>query len=228
MVTGDLVRLAGRYFPFLALFAFGASLASAQSAVDIGMSFGTAWDKSNGTGIDNAASANAFGGCSTSSGDIDCLPTSSMNGFFLGFGGDVMLYKKIGVGAEFQLEPAQKTYGPLQDRQLFYDFNGIYQPIANKRFALRIEGGVGGARTSFAYSQSGCVGTAVCTTSTEPVGSATHFQVHAGVGLQIYVTEHIFIRPQFDYRYVTNLTQQFNSNSVPAATIWIGYNLGGH
>jgi hypothetical protein len=222
------VRLAGGCLSFLALFAFGASMASAQSAVVIGMSFGNTWDKANGAGIDNAASANAFGSCSTSSGDIDCLPTSSMNGFLLGFGGDIMLYKHFGVGAEFQFQPTQKSYGPLQDRQLFYDFNGIYQPISTKRVALRIEGGVGGARTSFSFSQSGCVGTAVCTSQTEPVGSSTHFQIHAAVGVQIYLTEHIFIRPQFDYRYVTNLTQQFNSNSVPAATVWIGYNLGSH
>jgi hypothetical protein len=228
MVTGDLVRLAGRCSLFLTLAACGASLASAQSAVDIGISFGNAWDKANASGIENAASANAFGSCSTSSGDIDCLPASSLNGFFLGFGGDIMLYKKFGVGAEFQIQPAQKKYGPLQDRQIFYDVNGIYQPIATKRVALRIEGGIGGARTSFSYSQSGCVGTAVCTTQSEPVGSATHFQVHAGVGVQIYITEHLFVRPQFDYRYVTNFTQQFNSNSVPAATIWVGYDLGGH
>jgi hypothetical protein len=30
------------------LLTFGASLASAQSSVDIGMGFGAAWDKSNG------------------------------------------------------------------------------------------------------------------------------------------------------------------------------------
>jgi hypothetical protein len=206
----------------------GASLASAQSAVDIGMSFGTAFDKSNGQGIDNASALNAFGSCTPNSTDTFCQATSSMNGFFLGFGGDVMMFKKFGVGAEFQVEPAQKSYGPLNDRQLFYDVNGIYQPYATKRIALRVEGGIGGARTSFSYNQSGCVGTAVCTNQTEPVGSAGHFQVHVGVGVQIFLTEHIFVRPQFDYRYVTGLTSQFNSDSVPAATIWVGYNLGSH
>lgn len=222
------MRLAGRYCFLGALLAIGASLASAQSAVDIGVSFGNAWDKATGLGIDNAASANAFGSCSTTSGDIDCLPTSSLNGFLLGFGGDIMLWKKFGVGAEVQFNPATKGYGPLSERELFYDFNGIYQPIATKRVALRVEGGIGGARSSFSYSQSGCVGTAVCTSQTEPVGSSSHFSIHAGVGVQIYLTEHIFIRPQFDYRYVNNLTQQFNSDSVPAASIWLGYNLGGH
>jgi hypothetical protein len=149
-----------------------------------------------------------------------------MNGFFLGFGGDIMLYKHFGVGAEFNVEPSQKNYGPLQDRQMFYDFNGVYQPYATKRVALRVEGGIGGARTSFSVSESGCVGTVACSTQVEPVGTDSHFQIHAGVGVQIFVTEHLFIRPQFDFHYVPGLKNDFNSNAVPEATVWVGYNFG--
>ena len=87
-------------------------------------------------------------------------------------------------------------------------------------------GGIGDARTSFSFTQSGCVGTAVCTSQTEPVGAANHFDVHVGVGVQIFLTSHIFIRPQFDYHYVPGLTNQFSSNSVPGGTIWVGYNFG--
>lgn len=221
------MRIAGRFLLFPALLALGASFASAQTAVDVGIGFGSAWDKANGQGIDNASSlTNAFGSCTPGSADIYCQATSSMTGFLLGFGGDIMLYKKLGVGAEFNVQPAQKNYGPLQDRQMFYDFNAIYQPISTKRVALRVEGGIGGARTSFSYNQSGCVGTAVCSSSNQPVGTASHFQVHAGVGVQIFLTEHIFVQPQFDYHYVNGLTQQFNSNSVPEATVWLGYNFG--
>jgi len=68
-------------------------MASAQSAVDIGVGFGAAWDKSNGQGIDNLNSANALGPCTPNSGDADCQTTGSMNGFFLGINGDIMLYK---------------------------------------------------------------------------------------------------------------------------------------
>jgi len=60
----------------------------------------------------------------------------------------------------------------------------------------------------------------------EPVGNETHFQVHAGVGLSLFVTDHIFIRPQFDIHYVPSLTQQFNSNLVTAGMVWVGYNFG--
>ena len=95
-----------------------------------------------------------------------------------------------------------------------------------KRASLRFEGGIGDAHTSFAVTQSGCVGTVVCSTSTQPIGSANHVDVHVGIGVQIYLTDHIFIRPQFDYHYVPGLTNQFGSNSVPEALVWVGYSFG--
>ena len=82
------------------------------------------------------------------------------------------------------------------------------------------------ARTSFSLTQSGCVGTAVCSTSTEPVGAANHFQVHVGVGVQVFLTEHIFIKPQFDLHYVPGFTNQFGSNAVPEGMLWVGYSFG--
>ncbi len=221
--TGDLVRLSGRFCCMAALLAFGVTLAPAQSGVDAMVGFGSAWDKSNNSGIDSA-SGNA---CVPNSGDITCQTTSSMSSFFLSFGGDVMLYKHFGVGGEFSLQPALKNYGPLEDRQMFYDFNGIYQPYTSKRVALELQGGIGGARTSLSYNQGACVGNITCSNSVVPIGSVNHFQVHAGAGVKFFITEHLFIKPQFDYRYVPGLTDEFNSNSVPSATVWVGYNLGG-
>jgi len=40
------------------------------------------------------------------------------------------------------------------------------------------------------------------------------------------VTDHIFIRPQFDYHYSPNLNQEFNSNSVIGGMVWLGYSWG--
>jgi hypothetical protein len=70
------------------------------------------------------------------------------------------------------------------------------------------------------------VGTAVCTSSTEPVGNANHFDVHVGVGVQIFLTEHIFIKPEFDFHYVPGLTNQFGSDAVPEGMVWVGYSFG--
>ncbi len=208
------------------LLLLGASLASAQTSFDVNLGFGTAWDSANSGGIDNASSLNPFGSCTPSSGDPNCQSLPKLDGFFLGFGGDLMLYKHFGVGFEANLQPSRETYGPLSSRQTFYDVNGIYAPIATKRASLQFLGGIGGARTSFAYTESGCVGTAVCTSTTEPVGNANHFQVHVGVAVNIFLTSHIFVKPEFDYHYVPGLTNQFGSDSVPEAMVWVGYSFG--
>ena len=200
--------------------------AFAQSSFDLNVGFGTARVGSSGAGIDNANSFNAFGSCIPNSGDVNCQPTPSLDGFFLGFGGDVMHTKRYGIGAQVSFQPTRQDYGPLQYRQTFYDVNGIFAPVNQKRVQLQLQGGIGGARTSFALSQTGCVGVALCTTQTQGIGNASHFQVHAGVGLQLFLTDHLFVRPQFDYHYVPNFTQQFASNSVPAATVWVGYSFG--
>ena len=204
----------------------GASSVNAQTSFDVNVGFGSAWDSANGGGIDNATSLNAFGSCTPGSADLNCQSLPKLNGFFLGFGGDLMLYKRFGVGFQASLQPSRETYGPLSSRQTFYDVNGIYAPITSKRASLDVEGGVGGARTSFAITQSGCVGTAVCSTSTEPVGSANHFDIHAGVGVQIFLTDHVFLRPEFDFHYVPGLTNQFGSNAVPEGMLWLGYSFG--
>ena len=214
-----------RYLPLLALL-ICAQFASAQGAFDAYVGLGTAQAKSNGSGIDSLQSTNAFGACDITSGDQFCQKTGALGGVFMTFGGDVMFQKHLGFGANVSLQPMKGDYGPLKARQMFYDFDGIYAPLVTKRVLFRLEGGVGGANTSFSFSQNSCVGTAVCSTSAQSIGSANHFQIHAGVGLQFNVTNHVFVRPQFDYHYVPNLTQQFGSNSVPQATVFVGYNFG--
>jgi hypothetical protein len=208
------------------LFTLCVPLASAQNAFDVNIGFGSLHDSATGGGLDNANSLNAFGTCTPGSGDTFCQATGGLGGFFLGFGGDIMFTKRFGAGFQADIQPARSNYGPLQYRQSFLDVNGIYAPIDRKRFVVQLMGGLGDARTSFSFTQSGCVGTAVCTSQTEPVGAANHLDVHAGVGVQIYLTSHVFVRPQFDYHYVPNLTNQFSSNSVPGGSIWVGYNFG--
>src|SRR5579862_7624339 len=204
----------------------GAPLVHAQTSLDVKLGFGSAWDSANSAGIDNAASINAFGACTPNSGDTNCQSLPKLNGFFLGFGADIMAFKHFGAGFQASLQPSRQSYGPLNSRQGFYDFNGIYAPIATKRATLEFEGGVGVARTSFSLTQTGCVGTAVCSTATEPVGNANHFDANVGVGVQLYLTDHIFVRPEFDYHYVPGLNNQFGSNSVPEAMVWVGYSFG--
>jgi opacity protein-like surface antigen len=205
--------------------------AHAQNAVDLNLGFGGVWDSANKTGIDDFTLAP----CTSST--VICDTTPKLSGFTLGFGGDVMFKQHFGAGVEYSVQPSRQTYatgtlngsldgGTLQSRQSFIDVNGIYEPIINKRFIVQLQGGIGDARTSLAVSSSGCVAT-VCSTSTEAIGNANHFQLHLGAGVQVAITEHIFIRPQFDYRYVPGLNNQFGSNNVPAFTVWLGYHWGG-
>ncbi|HUO32534.1 MAG TPA: outer membrane beta-barrel protein [Bryobacteraceae bacterium] len=223
-----------RYLPALSLLMLCAPFAHAQSSVDFMAGFGTAHDSANSNGLDNSAlsSCSPIGSTSITTGGT-CVSTPSLGGFFLGFGGDVILWKNLGFGAEVSFQPAHSQfinipdYGPLNYRQTFYDFNAVYEPVHTKRVSLQIEGGPGGAKTGFSIASSTCVGSA-CVSQTEPVVNSNHFQVHAGVGVSIFVTEHIFIRPQFDIHYVPNLTDQpgFGSNLVTAGTVWVGYNFG--
>lgn len=216
------MRRIARYLPLFFLTLCCIQFAAAQSSFDVNVGFGSFHDKSTGTGIDTST----FGSCTVGSTSSTCKPTPALSGFFMGGGGSLMLKKHFGVGAQYVATPVKKDYGPLNFRQHFWDLNGIYAPINEKKVAVHLLGGIGGAKTGFSYTQTGCVGTAVCNTQTQPVGSSNHFQIHAGAGVQIFVTDHVFIRPQFDLHYVPNLTQQFGSNVVPGGMIWIGYSVG--
>ena len=204
-----------RYLPLL----FCISFANAQSALDVNLGFGTVHDKASGTGIDSNTGAT----CATGTA---CVQTPALSGFFMGFGGTIMLSKHLGFSGEASLQPKKQDYSVLQSRQIFYDVNGVFAPVNQKKVMVRLEGGVGGATTSFSITQSSCVGTAVCQTQSQAYGSAKHFQIHAGAGVQVYVTEHVFIRPQIDLHYVPNFTNQFGSSMAPSAMVWIGYSLG--
>ncbi len=80
---------------------------------------------------------NAYGSCTPGSSDVNCQALPAMSGFFLGIMGDVMVKDKLGFGVDYSIQPAKQNYGPLQDRQSFIDFDGIYRPIQTKKAALR-------------------------------------------------------------------------------------------
>jgi hypothetical protein len=206
------VKRISRYLPLVALPLFCIQFAHAQSGFDVNMGFGTYHAKSTGTSIDTF-------------GDGTLYPTPSLGGFFLGFGGNLMLWQKVGVGFEANLQPNKPDYAGLQARTTLWDVNGIYQPISTKRASLQLQGGIGGANMKFYYSSQYCDSFAGCSSQNQYLESSNHFQVHGGVGVQVYLTDHVFIRPQFDIHYVNNF-YQFGSNFVPGATVWVGYSFG--
>lgn len=213
-----------RYLPLLSLLLLPIPYASAQSSFDLNVGAGTSHVKGI-PGIDNINSSNAFGTCTIGAADPDCVKGPNLGGFFLTVGGDVMATKRFGFGVEAAFQPAKSDYAGLQFRQTFYDVNGIFAPVNQKKVMVQLMGGLGGAKTSFSFTQN-CTGIAVCSTQSQPVLNTNHFQIHAGLGVQIFISEHMYIRPQFDLHYVPNFTDQFGSNLAPSATVWIGYSFG--
>jgi hypothetical protein len=206
-----------RYFLFMvALLLLVLPLAQAQTAA-LYVGFGSNYDKSSSSGISQIT-----GGTCTPGQDASCS-APKLKGFFLGFGGEAMLDKHFGAGAEISFQPTKYDYGPFQYRQMFYDFNGIYMPVNAKRVGLKFMGGLGGARSGFSFSSTSCYGTAVCNKYSSSIGSSNHFQLHAGAGVDIMLTGNLMMRPQFDLRYVPSLTDQFGRDIVTGGMIWIGF-----
>jgi len=207
-------------------------MASAQSSFDINVGFGAIQDSAAKTGLDqnlNSCALNSTG----------CTKTPSLNSFVIGLGGDLMLWKKFGVGAEMSIQPAKQTYVDLtssaasaglstlslDSRVTLYDFNGIFEPVNTKKVAVKLSGGIGGANIKFYESGSSSNSLIGSQNFSQYFGSSNHFQVHGGIGVQIYLTDHVYVRPQFDVHYVKNLSQ-FGHNAITEEMVWLGYSWG--
>ena len=224
------------YLPLLFVLLCCVPLASAQSQFDLNLGFGAIYDKANSTQVDQNLNS-----CTTTASYTPvtpCVSTPSLSGFMLGFGGDLMLKPKLGLGAEVALQPGKETFVNLngqaaangltslaiQSRMTLFDFNGIYQPISTKKVQVKLLAGIGGANLKFyeAGSSSSVLGNQ---SSSQYIQSANHLNVHGGVGVDIFVTDHIYIRPQIDVHYIPNLSQ-FGSAVVITGMAWIGYSWG--
>jgi hypothetical protein len=227
------VKLIRRYLPLVLAGAFCIPFASAQSTFDVNVGFGAVSDSAAKTGVDNTTLATCTNGSSTT-----CVSTPSLSGFMLSIGGNLMLWKHFGVGAEVSLEPGKQNYVALpvagtglssdeiQSRTTFYDFNGIVVPVKSKKASLQLSGGIGGMNLKFYENQSATTALTGSQSFSQFFGSSNHFQVHGGAGVQIYLTDHFFIRPQFDVHYVLNLSQ-FGRSTPIEAKVWVGYSFGG-
>jgi hypothetical protein len=212
------LRLLTRITPLLLLIFFLASGPSAK-AQDISAYFGlgTAQVGSNGQQIDTF-------------GDGTLYNTSGMGGIFAVLGGDFMFKHWLGFGAEYSTRFTQANYAGLTFRPTFYDFNAILHPFPfprSTRIVPELQAGLGGASYQFYYNQSACDAFAGCSSSSEYIESSNHFQLHGAAAVRIYVTSHIFVKPQVDIRWVNN-NYQFGSSWVPEGSISIGISSGDH
>jgi hypothetical protein len=189
-----------------------ASFMTAQS-VDAYAGVGTNVAASNGQAIDTFGTGNLYS-------------TPRMSGLFTVIGGTFMFTPHFGVGGETSFRNSQGDYAGLKYRPLFYDFNGVWKPLANShRFVPEFQAGLGAVNTKFYYSQQSCDAFAGCSTSNSFLESSNHFQAHFAAGLDIYIKNGFFFRPQVDGRWVNNFFQ-FGSDWVPQYTAAIGYTFG--
>ncbi len=100
-----------RYLPILSLLLLCVPFASAQSSVDFMLGFGTAHDSANSSGLDNAAlsACTPVGSTNLTTGGT-CTATPSLGGFFLGFGGDAIIWKNFGIGGEVTVQPGKSQF----------------------------------------------------------------------------------------------------------------------
>jgi len=156
-----------RYLPLLLASASCIPFAAAQSTFDFNMGFGAVQDKSSSSGLDVNPVSGIFFSCAFSA-DPTCIKTNSLSGFVLGFGGNLMLWKHFGVGANVSIQPGQQNYATFQQhvvstqtpgiaiksRMTFYDFDGIFEPYKTKKAAIQLIGGIGGANLKFYEAES--------------------------------------------------------------------------
>ena len=212
-----------RTIPLVALlFVFGANPASAQG-VSAYFGVGSALN-SPGTSP-GCPSQTIFDGVTG-----NCEAAQGMGGVFGVLGADFMLTPHLGVNGEYAFRFAQADYlpaGGLKIRPGFYDFNAVYEPTsAAEKFVPVLEGGIGGARLPLYFNQQNCATPSLCSSFSQQIATANHFQLHGGLGVKIYVKGDMFLKPQVDLHWVDNLNQQYGRNFVPRFTMSIGYTFG--
>lgn len=162
----------------------------------------------------------------------NCEDSAPMGGPFGVFGADFMVTPHIGVNGEYSFHFAQARYlpiGGLTTRPEFYDFNAVFEPISgDSRVVPVVEAGIGGARLPIYFNASQCVTPSVCQTFTQTIASANHFQVHGAFGIKLYVTPTVFLKPQFDARWIDHWNQQYGNTFVPEYSMAIGVTFGRH
>jgi hypothetical protein len=174
---------------------------------------GTATNSSNGQSIDPFGTGNF-------------VNTPKMTGLFADVGGSLMLTQHFGAGAQVSWRAGSGDYAGLNYRPIFYDFNGVWQPVKRAHFVPEVQAGIGGVRVGFSASQTNCDALVGCQTFNLGSESSNHFQAHFALAARLYVTPHIFLRPAVDAHWVNNFFQ-FGNNWVPQYSLGIGYSVGG-
>jgi len=157
-----------------------------------------------------------------------CEAGPTLGGLFGTAGVDFMLRKHLGVNGEYTFRFSRAPYLPsdgLNMRPSFYDINALWQPFSGMRFVPFLEGGIGAARVALSFNPSAATG--LTTAPSLPTGmNPSYFQLHFAVGVKVYVHGRIFVKPEFDLRYLPRLKNQFGRDTVLQFGGAVGYTFG--
>jgi hypothetical protein len=143
-------------------------------------------------------------------------------GTYPGFSFDVLLHKRLGIQTEINWRASQNLYQGYQPfRPIFWDVNGIWTPHLAPRIDGEILAGVGVQNVRFYNNYYTCSYFAGCTT----YNSENKFDGHFGVGLRLYVTHNLFVRPEA-HLYLINNNSDFSSWHAQRYGASIGYSFG--
>jgi hypothetical protein len=203
------------------LFSMLGTSAHAQSNFSVYFGMGSATDSASKADLNNCPpNGTGPGTCNFITGNPQSQP--SLGGVFGMIGADYMFKRWLGFGGEDSFHFSQADYLGLGIRPSFFDFNAVIQPLPKSaKIVPEIQGGLGGAHLSF-YAPVSCLVT--CTNGL--VQTSNHFQLHFSGGVRFYITHGIFIRPQFDGRWVHNFVE-YGGSFVPEYTVAVGYTFGG-
>lgn len=144
-------------------------------------------------------------------------------GLYPSVGGDlIFLPHGLGISGQVAWRGSQTLYSGLDVRPLFYNFNLMWQPIP-PGVTVRPDFSIGiGAQSLRVYT-----GTFTCGTFTGCTDyfTSSHLLLHAGIGVKVYITDHIFLRPVVDYYNIKN-NVEYQVPGAWQAGMSIGYTLG--
>jgi hypothetical protein len=169
----------------------------------------------------------AFGGGSLSSSGSSFNGTSLIpgegGGAFVGFSGDVLFWRNLGVQGEVNWRGSQGMYGgQIPDRPLFWDFNAIYGRRFTKYLGAEALAGIGGESIRFYQNGYYCDIYGNCTNYV----SSNHFMGDVGGGIRLYAYHNFFVRPEVRL-YLVHNNMEFSSSHPVRYGVSIGYTFGG-
>ena len=163
-------------------------------------------------GVSSTSAANASG---------NYFPQDVGGGTFLGFSGDYLFRRQLGIEGEISWRASQNLYAGYQPfRPIFWDFNGIWAPAVGSRFSPELLAGIGAETVRFYQPYFICSGFG-CTNYT----SQSQFMGDFGGGIRFYVTHSIFVRPEARL-YLIHDNYLFSSGYATRYGVSIGYSFG--